>query len=79
MCGGPVGDNQSYWGLIQIKIAGNQMTGDQLDEFKRRLIAFLNNQAATGLPQNATAGLANGTVKTDGQDGASIQLVNTRP
>ena len=26
MCGGPVGDKQSYWGLIQIKISGNEMT-----------------------------------------------------
>lgn len=78
MCGGPVGDNQSYWGLIQIKISGNQMTAAQLDDFKNSLTAFLNgNQAQVGLPQNATASLANGTIKADDlEDGTSIQLIN---
>jgi hypothetical protein len=77
MCTGPVSDNQSYWGLIQIKISGNQMPVDQLDDFKRKLTAFLNNHTESGLPQNASASLANGAIKTDdAEDGTSIQLIN---
>jgi hypothetical protein len=77
MCGGPVGDKQSYWGLIQVKISGNQMSADDLRRFKERLTAFLADPGQTGLLNNATAALANGTVKTDDlEDGVSIQLVN---
>lgn len=79
MCSGPVGDNQSYWGLIQVKIAGNQLTAQQLENFKNALTTFLNSGQA-GLPQNATAVLANGTIKSDDvEDGTSIALVNRRP
>jgi hypothetical protein len=80
MCGGPVGDKQSYWGLIQVKISGTQMPENELDEFKSKLVAFLSNHAQTGLPVNATAALANGAIKADDlEDGTSIQLVNRRP
>lgn len=82
MCGGPVGNNQSYWGLIQIKISGNEMPADKLEEFKGNLRVFLNNHNLTGLPNNATAALANGTIKTDEvnfEDGTSIQLINRNP
>jgi hypothetical protein len=79
MCSGPVGDNQSYWGLIQVKISGNQLTTQQLENFKNALTTFLNGGQA-GLPQNATAVLANGTIKSDDvEDGTSIALVNRRP
>lgn len=78
MCSGPVGSGQSYWGLIQIKIEGSQMTADQLAQFKANLTSFLNgNQAQAGLPQGAIASLANGTIKTDDEeDGTSIVLTN---
>lgn len=78
MCSGPIGNGQSYWGLIQIKIQGTQMSEDQLDQFKTSLTSFLNgNQAQAGLPQGAVASLANGTIKTDDQeDGTSIGLTN---
>lgn len=76
MCGGPVGDKQSYWGLIQIKVSGN-LTDAQLAAFKSKLNDFLNGiQVQAGLPNNVTASLANGTIKTDDEDGTSIQLVN---
>ena len=79
MCGGPVGDKQSYWGLIQVKISGTQMPDHKLDEFKTKLIAFLSDHVQTGLPVNATAGLASGAIKADDlEDGTSIQLVNRR-
>jgi hypothetical protein len=78
MCGGPVGDGQSYWGVIQIKIANGQMTAAQLEAFKTKLTDFLNgNQTQAGLPQNASASLANGVIKTDDpDDGATVKLVN---
>jgi hypothetical protein len=79
MCSGPVGNGQSYWGLIQVKITGNGMTAAELDTFKANLTAFLNNATQTGLPNNATAGLANGTIKTNDTDGTSIELTNRRP
>jgi hypothetical protein len=77
MCTGPVSDNQSYWGLIKVKISGTAMSAAELDAFKGKLTAFLSNHTETGLPQSATAGLANGAIKTeDAEDGTSIQLVN---
>jgi hypothetical protein len=54
-----------------------QMSEQQLDAFKAKLIAFLNDQIQTGLP--VSADLVNGTIKTDAQDGTSIQLVKMRP
>jgi hypothetical protein len=80
MCSGPVGDKQSYWGLIQIKIAGSEMSAAKLDEFKQKLTDFLSGKAVSAdLPLNAKASLANGTIKTDDtEDGASIQLVNRK-
>jgi hypothetical protein len=79
MCSGPVGDNQSYWGLIQVKISGNQLTAPQLENFKNALTAFLNSNQ-NGLPNNASAALANGTIKGDDpEDGTTIALVNRRP
>jgi hypothetical protein len=79
MCGGPVGVGQSYWGLIQIKIeTGAQMTEAQLNDFKVALNNFLLN---SGLPNNASASLANGTIKSDAndQDGTSIRLLKVTP
>jgi len=79
MCTGPVSENQSYWGLIQVKISSGTMTDAQLKTFKDSLAAFLSNHGQSGLPVNATAGLANGTIKGDDlEDGTSIQLVNRR-
>jgi hypothetical protein len=77
MCTGPVGNGQSYWGLIQLKITGGGITDADLAAFKSKLTAFLNGQTVTsGLPAGVQASLANGTIKTDDEgDGASIQLV----
>jgi hypothetical protein len=81
MCGGPVGGGQSYWGVIQIKISGDGITEQQLNDFKVQLRAFLSGQSVnSGLPQNASASLANGAVKTDDpEDCTSIQLKNRSP
>jgi hypothetical protein len=81
MCGGPVGGGQSYWGVIQIKISGSEMTEDQLNQFKTQLKLFLSGQQVSpNLPQNATASLANGTIKTDDdEDGTTIKLINRSP
>jgi hypothetical protein len=81
MCTGPVSDGQSYWGVIQIKIPGSQMTEQQLKDFKTQLKAFLNGQSvSSGLPQNASASLANGTITVDDPEGGtSIQLKNRSP
>ncbi len=80
MCSGPVGNGQSYWGLIQLKISGGGMTEADLDHFKSKLTDFLNGKTvSSALPGNAQASLANGTIKVDDeQDGSSIQLVNRR-
>jgi hypothetical protein len=75
MCVGPVGNNQAYWGLI--KITG-QMTAEELDAFKQKLIDFLNDGDKTGLPTLVSARLANGTIKTDAVDGTSIALHSAR-
>jgi len=80
MCGGPVGDGQSYWGLIQIKISGDGISEDQLNDFKTQLKKFMSGQTvSSGLPQNASASLANGTIKADDDDFTSIQLTNRSP
>lgn len=81
MCGGPVGGGQSYWGVVQIKISGSGMTEQQLDDFKTQLKLFLSGQqVGPNLPQNATASLANGTIKTDDdEDGTTIKLINRSP
>jgi hypothetical protein len=81
MCAGPVGGGQSYWGVIQIKISGDGMTEQQLDDFKTQLRKFLDGQSvSSGLPQNASASLANGAIKTDDpEDATSIQLKNRSP
>lgn len=78
MCTGPVGKGQSYWGLIQIKVPDNGISEDQLNDFKVQLQKFLSGQSVgSPLPQNVSATLANGTIKTDDQnDHTSIQLVN---
>ena len=78
MCTGPVGKGQSYWGLIQIKVPDNGISESQLDDFKVQLQKFLSGQSVSSpLPQNVTATLANGTIKTDDQgDHTSIQLKN---
>lgn len=73
MCSGPVGEKQAYWGLI--KVSGTIMTEQALSDFKDRLRAFLQQEVADG--HVTTAGLANGTIKTDGEDGASIQLIES--
>ena len=80
MCSGPVGNGQSYWGLIQLKISGGTITEADLNNFKSQLTAFLNGQTvSSGLPGGVQASLANGTIKTDDpQDGTSLQLVNRR-
>src|ERR1051325_4189700 len=77
MCTGPVGNGQSYWGLIQLKITGGGITDGELAACKSKLTAFLNGQTVTsGLPAGVQASLANGTIKTDDEgDGAAIQLV----
>jgi len=75
MCSGPVGDKQSYWGLI--KISGGTMSAQELADFKDRLRTFLDQEVQSG--KVGAAELANGTIKTDGPDGASIQLTKASP
>jgi len=78
MCTGPVGKGQSYWGLIQIQVPENGISESQLNDFKMELQKFLSGQSGSSpLPQNVSATLANGTIKTDDQnDNTSIQLKN---
>jgi hypothetical protein len=78
MCSGPVGKNQSYWGLIQVQVSAD-MTEDDLKAFKSKLNDFLRGKLVQAdLPNNVNASLANGTIKTDNEDFTSIMLVKRK-
>ncbi len=69
MCSGPVGGNQSYWGLIKVTGDKGDLSAEDLKNFKRDMNAFLDGH------QGVNAKLANGTIKLDDEnDGTSIQL-----
>jgi hypothetical protein len=77
MCIGPVGNGQSYWGLIQIKIsAGDGLSPSDVEAFQNKLREFLSGLS---LGTGTLATLANATIKTDGQDETSIKLHNRSP
>lgn len=70
MVAGPVGQNQSYWGLIRVS---GEMAEAKLEAFKGRLQDFLDREA------DLNARLVNGTIKADdATDSVSIKLIERR-